>query len=160
MRLLMIACVTIVASSCQYDPFAHEYTRARPASAATIVGTYALDRESIKMLKRNYNVTAPRSLLQLRNGGTFELREIPNCWRSDAKCTSRTESATGTWELAKHQEWWEIRLRCRTINGTATDYGVGAMLRGERPPYVLHFVVGDPDSGEGLALTRKSPAAV
>jgi hypothetical protein len=155
----MMACIAIVASSCQYDPFAHEYTHVKPASAAMIVGTYALDRESIEMVKRNYNVTAPRSLLVLRNGGTFELREIPSCWRSDVKCSSTTESAAGTWEIAKHQEWWEVRFRCRTINGTATDYGVGAMLRGESAPYVLHFVVGDPDSGEGLALIRKSPAA-
>jgi hypothetical protein len=160
MRRLLIACITIIASSCQYDPFAHEYTHTRPASAATIVGTHALDRESIEMLKQNYNVTAPRSLLVLRSGGTFELREIPSCWRADVKCTSRTESATGTWDLGKDQEWWAVGLRCRTINGTARDYGIGAMLRGESPPYVLHFTVGDPDSGEGLALIRKSPAAL
>jgi hypothetical protein len=33
------------------------------------------------------------------------------------------------------------------------------MVRGERPPYLVHFIVGDPDSGDALVFKRVSPSS-
>jgi hypothetical protein len=77
---------------------------------------------------------------------------MPTCWRAALECSAEVENATGTWQIAKHDDWWVVRLRCTSIQGKPTDYGLDAFVRGDRPPQLLHLTVGDPDSGEALAF--------
>ena len=154
MRRLTIALLMALSGvSCQYDPFAHEFTEVKP-NVSDLVGTYALDSQSIDMLGRNYQVPPPGSRFILRSDGTFTIQNVPSCWRSAAGCTRETETADGQWEIRKHQEWWAVQLSCDNISGNKADYGIPAMIRGDHPPVLFHFSVGDPDSGEGLAFQK------
>lgn len=67
------------------------------------------------------------------------------------------ESASGTWQVVKDNEMWVVRLRLMKIQGQATTYGMIANVRGDRPPRLLHFTVGDPDAGKALAFRRLHP---
>jgi len=155
MRRLMIALLMALSGvSCQYDPFAHEFTEVKP-KASDLVGTYVLDAQSIDMLNRHYQVPPPGSRFILRDDGTFTIQNVPSCWRAAAKCTRQTETAEGRWEIRKdQQQWWAVQLGCTSISGNKIDYALPAMIRGDHPPLLLHFTVGDPDTGEGLAFRK------
>ena len=157
MRGLTIALLIALSGvSCQYDPFAHEFTEVKP-KASDLVGTYVLDSESIDMLHRVYRVPPPGSRFTLRSDGTFTIQNIPSCWRDAAQCTRQTETADGRWEIRKdQQQWWAVQLSCSNISGNKIEYGIPAMIRGDHPPLLLHFTVGDPDTGEGLAFRKES----
>jgi hypothetical protein len=155
-RLTIVLLMALPVVSCHYDPFAHEFTEVKP-NASDLVGTYVLDSESIAMLDRHYQVPPPGSRFILRGDGTFTIQNVPSCWRAAAECSRQTETADGQWEIGKEQrQWWAVQLSCANISGNKTDYGVPAMIRGDHPPLLLHFTVGDPDTGEGLAF-RKEP---
>jgi hypothetical protein len=148
LTLLLLA----VSIACQYDPFAHEFTRVKP-NAEELVGLYELDDESIEMLRR-HNLAPPSSRLVLQHDGTFEISHVPTCWREASECSSALEGASGTWQVVKENEWWVVRLHLLKIRGNATDYGMDANVRGDRPPLLLHFTVGDPDLGQALAFRK------
>ena len=156
-RLTIVFLMVMSGAACQYDPFAHEFTEVKP-SASDLVGTYVLDSESIDRLGRVHQVPSPESRFILRGDGTFTLQNVPSCWRSVAECTGQTETAAGRWEIGREREWWAVQLTCTNISGRATEYGVPAMIRGDRPPLLLHFTVGDPDSGEALAFRKLQSA--
>ena len=143
----------LATAACQYDPFAHEFTKVRPEKG-TLVGVYELDAESAEMLRRKYKVIPPSSRFVLRGDGTFSITDVPTCWRELKACSSATETADGTWQVAKIDEWWEVRLHCTKIEGAASDYTHGANVRGNHPPQLLHFTVGDPDLGDALAFRK------
>ncbi len=153
MRRYTFVLLMLATTACQYDPFAHEFTKVRPETGK-LVGVYELDDESTEMLRRKYKLVPPSSRFVLRSDGTFSISEVPTCWREFTECSSATESADGTWQVKKLDEWWEVRLRCTKIQGEPSDYGLGAHVRGDRPPQLLHFTVGDPDSGEALAFRK------
>lgn len=153
MRRYTVVLLMLATTACQYDPFAHEFTKVRPETGK-LVGVYELDDESTEMLRRKYKLVPPTSKFVLRSDGTFSISEVPTCWREPTECSSATESADGTWQVKKLDEWWEVRLRCTKIQGEPSDYGLGAHVRGDRPPQLLHFTVGDPDSGEALAFRK------
>lgn len=44
----------------------------------------------------------------------------------------------------KENERWVVRLHLTKIQRKASDYGMVARVRGDRPPRLLHFTVGDP----------------
>jgi len=153
MRRYSLVLLILATAACQYDPFAHEFTRVKP-ERATLVGVYELDDESTEMLRRKYQLVPPPSRFVLRDDGTFTITDVPTCWRAVTECSSATEGAAGTWQVVKLGEWWEVRLHCTTIQGERSDYGIGANVRGDRPPQLLHFTVGDPDMGEALAFRK------
>src|SRR5437867_4158599 len=144
---------SMLLSGCQFDPYAHEYTRAKPKEES-LVGRYAADDESRNLFQRAFKMDVGRCELDLMTDATFELRNVPDCWRRP-DCSGKVETAAGTWKLCQIHEWWSLVLRTQRIDGLAVDWGSEAMLRGEDVPYLIHFIIGDPDSGRGLALERK-----
>ena len=144
-------------SACQYDPFAHEYTTSRPVER-DLIGTYRPDRETADRMKRVLGIAVGRFCeLTLRPDGTFTIREMPRCWfvASVEDCVAGTEDVAGTWKIIPQQQWWAVGLTKRsTVAGVDHIYRFRAMLRGSEPPYLLHFIIGDPDSGNGLAFAR------
>jgi len=141
-----------VSIACQYDPFAHEFTSVKPTDDE-LIGQYELDDESIEML-RHHDVPRPSSRVVLQRDGQFAINDVPTCWREAFECSLDLESASGTWQVGKENEWWVVRLRLTNIRRKASDYGMVAYVRGDRPPRLLHFTVGDPDAGQALAFRR------
>ncbi|HWN42869.1 MAG TPA: hypothetical protein VNW71_11645 [Thermoanaerobaculia bacterium] len=155
MRKPVLFALVAALFGCQYNPFAHEYTSVRPDESA-MIGEYALDSRSREMLQNVYKVAVPPTAFVLSPDHTFTLTDIPSCWRIDPSCSGKTENASGRWEIRRdHQDWWEVQLSCDRIDGEATSYGIGVNVRGDEPPYILHFTVGDPDAGEALAFEKK-----
>jgi hypothetical protein len=150
--------LVLFSSACQYDPFAHEYTTSRPAES-DLPGTYRPDRETTQRIKQEFGVVIdPSCELTLRSDRTFNIREMPRCWfvASNEDCAAGTEDVAGTWELTPQQQRWAVRLTKRSmVAGVDHSYSFPAMLRGSEPPYLLHFIIGDPDSGNGLAFARE-----
>ena len=153
---LLIAIVAVAFTRCQYNPFAHEFTRARPQER-TVVGRYVPDRETSERLPRSSGVAvSDRTSLAIHADHTFAATELPKCWTEESfDCRPGTESWTGTWSLRRNQEWWALQLHIKSRNGQPTDYGFPAMLRREAPPYLVHFTIGDPDAGDALAFERR-----
>jgi hypothetical protein len=143
-----------VSIACQYDPVAHEFTSVKPTDEE-LIGHYELDHESIEML-RHHDLPRPSSRFVLQRDGTFAISDVPTCWREAFECSLDMESANGTWQVVKENEWWVVRLHLTEIQRKASDYGMVAHVRGDRPPRLLHFPVGDPDAGQALAF-RKLP---
>jgi hypothetical protein len=151
-------CATVLvlaASACQYDPFAHEFTHVKPEREA-LVGSYILEKGSAQAFRDTFHVPAPPARLRLNRDGSFEVVAIPTCWRqAAADCTSATENVRGTWKVSRSQEWWSVQFVCTNISGRESEYGVEGMIRRDEPPYLIHFTLGDPDSGEALAFERQ-----
>lgn len=141
-----------VSIACQYDPFTHEFTRVKP-TAEDLIGQYELDNESIEMLRR-HDLPKPASRFVLQGDGTFTMSDVPTCWREVFECSLDLESAKGTWQVVKENEWWVVRLHLTKIQSKTTDYGMVAHVRGDHTPRLLHFAVGDPDAGQALAFRK------
>lgn len=142
----------LVSVACQYDPFAHQFTSVKPIDE-DLVGQYELDDESIEMLRR-HNLPRPPSRFVLQRDGTFAISDVPTCWREAGQCSRNLESANGTWQVVKENEWWVVRLHLVEVQRQTTDYGMDAHVRGDRPPLLIHFTVGDPDAGQALAFRK------
>ena len=153
---ILIAVAALVLARCQYDPFAHEFTNARPQESA-IVGRYVPDRETTDILRESLRVqVSDRAALAINADHSFVATELPRCWiERSSDCAAGTETWAGTWSLRQNQEWWAVQLHITARNGRPTSYGFPAMLRRESPPYLVHFTIGDPDSGDALAFERR-----
>jgi hypothetical protein len=111
MALLLL----VVSMACQYDPFAHEFTSVKPTDE-DLIGQYDLDDESIEML-RQHDLPRPSSRFVLQRDGTFAISDVPTCWRDAVECSLDLESASGTWQVVKENEWWVVRLSSREDPG-------------------------------------------
>lgn len=142
MRLAVATIVLLFLSSCHGDPFHGEYLREEPA-AADLVGTYV------------HGLSAAR--LVVNADGSFSLSDVPACWRTGDSCDSTTTmSRTGTWKVEQIYDWWGVHFTSREPGPVYYSWGTSAMLRGEHPSYLIHFIVGDPDMGEALVFRRVS----
>lgn len=141
--------------SCQFNPFASEFTSVRP-NEQQLVASYAPDRETRDRLASQLNITIhPQCRLELRRDHTFTATNLPDCWFSnEIDCAPGLVTFSGEWTVSENQEWWAVDLRARSINGVARDFQLPAMVRGDRPPYILHLTIGDPDSGNAVAFER------
>lgn len=157
MRTGVAVAAALLLVGCQYDPFAHEFTKAQPQESA-VVGLYVPDRETTKHLRDTLRVTVHHDASLIINADhTFVARELPNFWIGHTfDCvTGGIENWSGTWSVRRDQEWWAVYLHITSRNGQPTSYQLPAMLRRERPPYLLHLTIGDPDSGDAFAFERR-----
>jgi hypothetical protein len=158
----LIVLVGILLSSCRYSPEYWEFTRKKPRQE-DVVGQYVPDQKARKFIfeKRNY----PKEKISINLGpdGSFELKNIPDCWLSDfGKSSGKFNSGGGTWELAEHDSRWTLSLHFpSTEHFSAKRFKGGfftfVMLIGEKPPYIIYLMVGDPDGGEGMRFEKIGP---
>lgn len=148
-----------------------KYTSVEPKSE-DIVGTYHFtDTTSSQVLEANYIQTNTPSLA-LHADGTFEMLNMPGCWLKepmhpvyDQSQVRSFDSGSGTWSIANeavkgYPPSWGIILRfsdTKTIyswhENTSIVFG-GLMIKNDKPPYILHIIVGDPDEDEGLEFYK------
>ena len=148
-----------------------KYTTIEP-KPADIVGIYHFtDETSSEVLKANYVQTNTPSLTFYANG-KFEMLNMPGCRLEEpirpvyGQPTVRSfDSGSGTWRIVDngvkgYPPSWGILLKfsdSKTVNSwhnrTPIVFG-GLMLRNEKPPYLLHIIVGDPDEDEGLEFSK------
>jgi hypothetical protein len=135
--------------ACQGDPSSSSYVNGKPLQK-DLAGWYEMDTEGLKVMEQRgvrYSA-APR--LELRGDGTF----------SESSLTGTTDgvpfltpSATGSWTLAQHQDWWGVDFRGDVATSQFNKFGAGFYhLIGPKPPFSLRMNLGDPDSGIGISF--------
>ncbi len=157
MRSVVTSCLVGLAclgtTACQFDPFTSDYTRSRPDDSA-VQGVYDFDAES--PLPSGERIGAPvHATIDLRADGSFQVANMPDCWL-DLIPKGAVDSASGNWRIEQHQEWWAVNLRITKRNDSALDYTLQAMLRRQKPPYLLHIILGDPDSANALVFRPRT----
>jgi len=148
----------LLIAACQYDPHAHLYTTERPAPSE-VAGVYRLTEETL--LHSGFSDVAKRScLVRLNADGTFEAVNVPpwSLERPGKGFPDRLMSGSGRWRIdsvgAVDNGWSSRRVWGVYFDSPAAKLAA-AHLTGRRPPYGLIFLLGDPDAGEALILTRE-----
>jgi hypothetical protein len=117
-----------------------------------LVGEYRLDPETRNWYSKEIQSSVPAATLRLSADGRFIVRNMPDCLRG-AECRPGTVSFAGTWEPEKLDDSWVLALHVSDSDHTH-GYFTTAQLRSQQPPYIVHFIVGDPDSGRAIAFER------
>jgi len=155
-RVVCSLCLLFTCGCC-FDPFSCDYTKKKPASLS-IIGTWVLDAESKRLMTTDGKypqASSPRLILS--TDGSFEITDVPDwCFEGLGKSSGTLVSATGTWSIEKHQEWWAVAFSTKTVKSQNTSVGgFEGMLRGEAEPYKINLTVGDPDEGRAMVFVRE-----
>lgn len=158
MRLAAIIAMSLGLAGCccfmfQGDPYYSKYTRVKP-DEKHLVGVYAIDGKSLDLARR-WGADLTTSTIELKGDGAYVMKDVPLLAMGTDRKQLTNES--GTWTVDKHQEWWVVSTQCEYTNEKgqrATAFG-GFNLIGEKPPYVIHFTLGDPDSGDCVEFERQ-----
>jgi hypothetical protein len=138
---------------CWWDPHGPSYTNEKPKQE-DIVGTWVPDSQTLRYMRErgNYNSSQAKTRLELKADSRFEMTDMPDWWWKGAigKSYGTYHSSSGTWELSLDTEahGWAIDL-------SFPDWSTNVNLTNQRPPYFLHFIIGDPDSGDHMTFTRR-----
>lgn len=144
----------LLVPGCGGDPRALEYVTAQPTVSA-VAGRYeGIAWQSALPARTRATADAAQGFtLDLRNDGTFTATNVPE-FDGDSP---RLVSASGRWVIEA-----VATLDAETVWGVRFESDppvLAAALMGplgrDAPPRRLAFVIGDPDSGEGLMLARK-----
>lgn len=152
MKTTPLFLLVVLLCGCQSDPNASDYTTTKPA-VSELVGTYLPTQETVAFLKTKGNYPADMSI-NLAANRMCRLHNLPHGWAAiTGKRTNTAESGSGFWSLHKEPEdgFWEVTL------GDAHE-GTSLSLFREKPPYTLHIILGDPDSGEALDFEQQGIA--
>jgi hypothetical protein len=151
MRATLTVMASLLLAGCEPVSF----TKAQP-QAKDCVGTYAPTKETFAAMTRAGCSNNLTTSLAFKVDGTFTMLNMPDIYtnRNLADFHGGYESGEGSWKIESNGDGWARRW------GIALWFTNGAvdnrmMLRGEKPPYMLHLMVGDPDSGEGLEFEKR-----
>jgi hypothetical protein len=132
-----------------------------PSSAPSVeelAGSYRLDKESQVFLrdKRGYN-SIPLSILRLHRDGSVAATSIPDAYLDGyGKGSGHFVSGVGRWNVEKTSFGYGVTLEI--ARGGSMPPGIyhasSIHLRGQRAPYRIEMLLGDPDSRETLTYER------
>jgi hypothetical protein len=158
-RLLGFAVLLGLHLACQWDPYYSSYTRKEPRRS-DLVGWYEPKKESRDFIdQKGYGGSG--LVVMLNADGTFSIDGMPDMWSDGfGHPNGRLERAAGRWEVDQIQEGiWGISLFVSRSSNTAGIQSDKPFVRpvgliGDRPPYIVHFTIGDPDQGEAIQCVR------
>jgi hypothetical protein len=129
------------------NPAELDFTRSEPAKP-DVVGKWTPTPDTLNETTRP---TGSRQELDLRNDGTFSVVDLPTSPDVAGASQRGLLSGSGVWHLDKDQDGftvWVINL------DFANRHRETVHLRHQRPPYLIHIFIGDPDSGRAALLKR------
>jgi len=150
MILLILLCIR-----CQYAPYAEDETIREPRRN-DVLGTYKFEKETITG-NLKHDLTS-RSALILNSDGTFEAVYLPNFSGTFDFNYQGNISAKGTWKIqtvGSVSQWkgtasvWGLQLTSLPENLQSMSF------MGDKPPYKLLVIYGDPDGGAVMILEKK-----
>lgn len=152
-RYLLVALAALSMVGCVGDPFLSSYTKTKP-NEADLIGTWVPNPDTIKDMRDRgrYEVENAKTRLVLGSDGSFEMVDIPDWWREPlGRSHSHLESDHGTWKLKEYSPGtrWELGLYFPSWGGTTIS------LRRDKPPYLIHITLGDPDNGDAMTFVRQ-----
>jgi len=136
---------------CQGDPYSGTYTRTRP-NETDLIGRWVPDAATLAYMRTGggYDTSRMHTRIVLRSDGTFELFDMPDWWRDGfGRSHGSFESSSGKWNVGQHPDdkSWEIELAFRAWNTSMS-------LRGQKPPYLIHVTLGDPDQNDAMVFVK------
>jgi hypothetical protein len=169
MRVALLL-VSLLVAGCDRVPF----TKVKP-QPQNLVGLYRpTGATQAALIKAGYT-QANTPALVLKADGKFEMKSMPDKWLHARSISERSpnpsyDSGSGIWRIEPSGEGWARRwgilldfpgtkdLVSRSHTGRSGRLVCSnlLMLRNDKPPYVLHFIVGDPDSDDGLEFVREN----
>ena len=152
-HVALVAGAAILLSGCQGDPYYPSYTKREP-DPKDVVGTYVPDERTAGIVRSRKGLELLSTQIIIRPDGTYSIDNVPE-WNNAMSASSVGPLVTrsGTWRLEQRQNaFWVVSILYR--NGPTDTYGA-INLREQKPPYLLHFTLGDPDSGESLVFTKQ-----
>jgi hypothetical protein len=142
MFLLLTACLNVSEL---------DFTRKRPA-VADLTGRWIPIADNIRSVRASGHKVSMKEF-NLRPDGTFSVLGLPTPSDLPGASADGLLSGTGVWQISQDEtalETWVIILdfashvRCRVH------------IQRQRPPYLVHIQLGNPDSGPPLLLQRAS----
>ena len=130
------------------------FTRTKP-NPSDLVGTWVPTDATIKDMKEQGAYTISIHQLILRADGTFEMINIPDWWKDGfGQSKKGFESGLGKWQLYEDRDPWTVwAVELEFPNFVVPNQ---IHVRRQKPPYLLHVTVGDPDSGHVMLFEKKS----
>ena len=127
-----------------------DYTRSRPKEA-DLVGTWTVTEKTARDIRDRGGYAKSDPKIVLLADGTCSVIDMPDWWRGGfGHSHKQLESGQGKWKIEKEENVWTIYvLGLELPAGHQTVH-----LSRQRPPYLLHATLGDPDSGNYMIFER------
>jgi len=151
LALLCAACFNIP----PVNPAELNFTWRQPAES-DLIGTWVPTQDTLNDIRKRGGYPAANHQLVLRGDGTFSLLNMPDWWLNDGgESSGGFNSGSGTWKLRKDGSW-QIYLRFDSVRNF-TNFGAPLNLRRQKPPYLIHIHVGDPDEWHAMLFEVRHP---
>lgn len=127
-------------------------------------GVYVADTNTMDLItgEGHYKPVSPS--ITLFPDGAIVITNIPDWWNTFGQACGGFDSGRGFWRVEKHRDWWAV-LGCFTntaqfasLTNKSERFGSDMMLIGEKPPYKIHLIIGDPDEGRGMEFEKSAEA--
>lgn len=146
---IYIIIVTLSFSSCRFNFYSQGCTAAEP-NRSNLIGTWMPNHTTLKDMRERggYDTSVSTKLVLMENGG-LEIVNMPDWWEEPFG-TSRKGMASysGSWAIYSDQPCWSIAVKYSNV---ATYLN----LIGNKPPYQIEVILGDPDSGNEMIFVKQ-----
>jgi hypothetical protein len=135
-----VTCCLMV--GCQYDPYASNYTTKAPGRKQ-VAGRYQMDSDSVNIV-RSSGFQIQEATIELHEDGWFSAENLPTTdFKGIQGVAKKTGGQYSIEEVAfsDSTSFWGLAFR---------PDGTKAVLCNQSPPYIIHFIIGDPDEGRCL----------
>jgi hypothetical protein len=137
----------IFLSGCGGDPYSGHYAKTKP-NQQWFVGEWRLQARS-----PDSSPSRPTKLT-LRADGSFVAGSYPARALGSLDTGAAFVDGEGTWGVGPHQFFWVLGVHWTRVGTNRVDYGDMLPILNNKPPHLLHHVIGDPDSGEALVFEK------
>jgi hypothetical protein len=134
---------------CGGDPYAGKYTKTQPNSQS-FSGEWTLKQWTMK----RGPLPSPLPKIVFQGDGSFKATNYPGEALNSFGTSGSFLDGEGTWSVGSRQGFGVIEINWQKAGGKPLDYGQPLNILNDKPPYVLHHVIGDPDSGEALVFEK------
>lgn len=128
-----------------------DFTRHQP-SKTDLIGRWVPTPASLKDMRERGGYTISRHELDLHADGTFSVTNMPDWWSSFGGESHRIlQSGSGVWTIQQEDDGvavWVIQL------DFADHHRISLNLRHQKPRYLIHVMLGDPDTGRAMLLQQ------
>ncbi len=124
-----------------------------------LVGIYKITAKTRQFLnEKGYKNVSSSVYIVIESQGSMRLESIPDCVFDDfGESHGKFVSRSARWRCCEEPTIWsrlEGLMLWIEVDGSAAAFGL-LKIKGIRPPYSLHLIVGDPDRGETVVFERE-----
>jgi hypothetical protein len=148
----ILSCALVLSSlGCRVPTLGQlNYTSKEP-NKTDLLGTWVPDKDSLGEMESRggYDISVQPKLI-LKADGNFDLGNMPDWWDNGfGRSNKSVRDYSGSWTLSTYGNTgvWRIDLKSSLQTRSAN-------LIGQRPPYRIEFIIGDPDSNTSMIFEK------